>query len=153
MLEYFGTCFYSLIMLFSQCLPNRICIYKQCKLFDKMLLVRLVTTPQMSQAEIISVLKNFSEHREVPNKRVLVITSLTLQIKTMVTNCYYLIADCERSFSDMNRIKSAERSRLKDILNSLMRIYSLRGNEGEFRDILKKDLEKVSKKVAYKLWK
>ena len=53
----------------------------------------------------------------------------------------------------MNRIKSAERSRLKDTLNSLMRIYSLRGNEGEFRDILKKDLEKVSKKVAYKLWK
>ena len=99
MLEYFGTCFYSLIMLFSQCFPA---LYF-----------------------LLSV-------------------SLVMPIAT---------ADCERSFSDMNRIKSAERSRLKDILNSLMRIYSLRGNEGEFRDILKKNLEQVSKKVAYKLWK
>ena len=35
----------------------------------------------------------------------------------------------------------------------LQRIYSLRGNEGAFRDILKKKLEPVSNKVAYKLWK
>ena len=53
----------------------------------------------------------------------------------------------------MNRIKSAERSRLKDILNSLMRIYSLRGNEEGFREILKKKLKPVAQKVATKLWK
>ena len=38
-------------------------------------------------------------------------------------------------------------------LNSLMRIYSLRGNEEGFREILKKKLKPVAQKVATKLWK
>ena len=62
-------------------------------------------------------------------------------------------ADCERSFSDMNRIKSDERSRLKGILNSLMRIYSLRGNDDDFKEIKRDKMKEVSEKIAFKIWK
>jgi len=36
----------------------------------------------------------------------------------------FCIADCERAFSAINRIKMLKRSRLKDILNSLMLPYT-----------------------------
>ena len=64
----------------------------------------------------------------------------------------FATADCERSFSTMNRIKSAERSRLKEILNSLMRLYTLRGNVDDFKEIKKEKFEEVSSKVAQS-WK
>ena len=37
----------------------------------------------------------------------------------------FATADCERSFSAMNRIKSAERSRLKSILMDLLLLYDI----------------------------
>merc|ERR1712098_729983 len=52
---------------------------------------------------------------------------------------------CERAFSAMNRIKSKERSRMKTLLEDLMRIYTL--NEGDYKRILKKT-KKIAKKVV-----
>ena len=80
----------------------------------------------------------------IPHLRLLLSISLVMPFAT---------ADCERSFSTMNRIKSAERSRMKEILNSLMRIYTLRGNVEDFKEIKKEKFETVSSKVAHKIWK
>merc|ERR1712098_496722 len=56
---------------------------------------------------------------------------------------------CERAFSAMNRIKSKERSRMKTLLEDLMRIYTL--NEGDYKRILKKT-KKIAKKVVRNVW-
>jgi len=56
---------------------------------------------------------------------------------------------CERAFSAMNRIKSKERSRMKKLLEDLMRIYTL--NEGDYKRILKKT-KKIAKKVVRNVW-
>ena len=81
---------------------------------------------------------------EIKNLRVLLSIGLVMPFAT---------ADCERSFSNMNRIKSAERSKLGDILNSLMHIYSLRGRPDGFMKIKKDCFKKVSETVAHKVWK
>ena len=81
---------------------------------------------------------------QIPNLSILLSIGLVRPFAT---------ADCERSFSDMNRIKSAERSKLKDVLNSLMHIYSLRGRSDEFKKIKSDCLKKVRETVAHKIWK
>ena len=52
-------------------------------------------------------------------------------------------ADCERSFSAMNKIKTPTRNKLKDILNDLMILYDLTPKEKESINILK-----LAEKVA-----
>ena len=44
-------------------------------------------------------------------------------------------ADCERSFSLMNKLKRAERTRLKEILNELMLLYDITPSEDATLDI------------------
>ena len=60
----------------------------------------------------------------------------------------FATADCERSFSAMNRIKSPERSRLMDILMHLMLLYDITPEEKANLDI-----NELAKKVVYSLWK
>ena len=60
----------------------------------------------------------------------------------------FATADCERSFSAMNRIKSPERNRLKDILTELMLLYTITSQEKSSLDLLK-----LAKKVVHQLWK
>ena len=59
----------------------------------------------------------------------------------------FCTADCERAFSAMNRIKTPERSRLKDILKSLMLAYTATKEEKD-----KLDITELSKKVATSVW-
>ena len=51
----------------------------------------------------------------------------------------------------MNRIKSAERARMKDILNSLMLMYSM--DKEEMRKIKRDKMKKMAETVAFKIWK
>lgn len=57
-------------------------------------------------------------------------------------------ADCERAFSAMNLIKSKSRNRLKDILRSLMVIYT-----ATREDLDSLDRKKMAEKVARSIWK
>jgi len=62
-------------------------------------------------------------------------------------------ADCERSFSFMNKLKRAERTRLKKILNELMLLYDITPAEKatlDIRDLAQKivDSWKYEKKDA-----
>lgn len=59
----------------------------------------------------------------------------------------FCTADCERSFSAMNFLKSSIRNRLKEILKSLMLLYT--ANKKEIKDI---DLDKCAKKVSTQVW-
>jgi len=59
----------------------------------------------------------------------------------------FCTADCERSFSAMNFLKSKIRNRLKEILKSLMLLYTAPKD-----DIKKIDLKKVATTVATKVW-
>ena len=60
----------------------------------------------------------------------------------------FATADCERSFSAMNRIKSAERSRLKSILMDLLLLYDITPAEKASLDITD-----LARKVLTKVWK
>ena len=60
----------------------------------------------------------------------------------------FATADCERSFSAMNRIKSAERSRLKSILMDLLLLYDITPEEKASLDITD-----LARKVLTKVWK
>ena len=60
----------------------------------------------------------------------------------------FATADCERSFSAMNRIKSAERSRLKYILMDLMLLYDITPEEKASLDITD-----LARKVLNTIWK
>ena len=60
----------------------------------------------------------------------------------------FATADCERSFSAMNRIKSAERSRLKAILMDLMLLYDITPAEKASLDITD-----LARKVLSDVWK
>ena len=60
----------------------------------------------------------------------------------------FATADCERSFSAMNRIKSAERSRLKTILMDLMLLYDITPAEKA-----KLDITDLARKVLNNIWK
>ena len=60
----------------------------------------------------------------------------------------FATADCERSFSAMNRIKSAERSRLKTILMDLMLLYDITPAEKA-----KLDITDLARKVLHNIWK
>tara|TARA_B100000809_G_C14656774_1_gene358042 strand:- start:8 stop:355 length:348 start_codon:yes stop_codon:yes gene_type:complete len=57
-------------------------------------------------------------------------------------------ADCERGFSKMNLIKNKKRTRMKQILESLMLIYT--SDENHMKKI---DLRELSKVLAHRLWK
>ena len=60
-------------------------------------------------------------------------------------------ADCERSFSDLNRIKSSERSKTgEDLLRDLMLMYTM--NTEEMRNLKKEKLREMSEKLAHKVW-
>ena len=58
----------------------------------------------------------------------------------------FCTADCERSFSAMNLIKSDLRNKLKEILNDLMIIYTREKER-------KVDLQQLAKKVVRNVWK
>ena len=60
----------------------------------------------------------------------------------------FATADCVRRFSAMNRIKSAERSCLKDILTELMLLYDITPEEKCSLDLLN-----LVKKVAHQILK
>ena len=60
----------------------------------------------------------------------------------------FATADCERSFSAMNRIKSGERSSLKEILNSLMLLYDITPAEKASLD-----LNKLARELRSNVWK
>ena len=60
----------------------------------------------------------------------------------------FATADCERSFSAMNRIKSGERSRLKDVLNPLMLLYDITPAEKASLD-----LNKLARELRSNVWK
>ena len=55
----------------------------------------------------------------------------------------FCTADCERVFSAMNRIKTLERSRLEDILKSLILAYT-----ATYEEKANVDITELSKKVA-----
>jgi len=55
----------------------------------------------------------------------------------------FCTADCERVFSAMNRIKTVERSRLEDILKSLILAYT-----ATYEEKANVDITELSKKVA-----
>ena len=55
----------------------------------------------------------------------------------------FTTADCERSFSAMNLIKTDSRNRLGDILNELMLLYDMTSEETE-----KIDIKKLAEQVA-----
>ena len=57
-------------------------------------------------------------------------------------------SQCERSFSAMNIIKSKSRNRLKEILNSLMLLYTCSDVEKA-----KLDFDKMAKNVVSQVWK
>ena len=57
-------------------------------------------------------------------------------------------ADCERAFSKMNQIKTAQRNRLGDILRALMVINCARPEDF---DIL--NFDEMAKSVALSTWK
>ena len=59
----------------------------------------------------------------------------------------FCTADCERAFSAINRIKTPERSRLKEILKSLMLAYTATDEEKQNLDITE-----LSSKVATSVW-
>ena len=48
---------------------------------------------------------------------------------------HFVTADCERSFSAMNNIKTAERNKLGEILNELMLLYDMTPEEKASLDI------------------
>ena len=59
--------------------------------------------------------------------------------------------DCERSFLDLNWIKSKERSKTgQDLLKNLMILYSM--NKEEMRGLKKEKLREISKQLAHKVW-
>ena len=60
----------------------------------------------------------------------------------------FTTADCERSFSAMNLIKTDTRNKLGDILNDLMLLYDMTSDEKERIDI-KKLAEKVATSWTY----
>ena len=60
----------------------------------------------------------------------------------------FCTADCERAFSAMNRIRTAERSKLKCILRELMLAYTASDEEEK-----KLDIVKMAEKVATEVWK
>ena len=60
----------------------------------------------------------------------------------------FCTADCERAFSAMNRIETLERSRLKDILKSLIIAYT-----ATYEEKANLDITELSKKVATSFWK
>lgn len=61
-------------------------------------------------------------------------------------------ADCERSFSNLNRIKSKERSKTgEELLRDLMLMYTM--TTEEMRKLKKEKLQEMSEKLAHKVWK
>ena len=60
---------------------------------------------------------------------------------------HFCTADCERAFSKMNRIKSPERSKLKEILKALMLAYD--ANQEEKENL---DEKKLSQEISTKVW-
>ena len=60
----------------------------------------------------------------------------------------FATADCERSFSAMNRIKSSERSKLRNILMDLLLLYDITPQEKATLDI-----EKLAYDVIHNVWK
>ena len=59
-------------------------------------------------------------------------------------------ADCERSFSDLNRIKSKERSKTgQDLLRNLMLLYSM--DKEEMRRLKEEKLREISTELAHKV--
>ena len=60
----------------------------------------------------------------------------------------FATADCERSFSAMNRIKSSERSKLRSILMDLLLLYDINPQEKATLDI-----EKLAYDVIHNVWK
>ena len=60
----------------------------------------------------------------------------------------FATADCERSFSAMNRIKSAERSKLRDILMDVLLLYDITPEEKA-----KLDINKLAYDVIHNVWK
>ena len=57
-------------------------------------------------------------------------------------------AHCERSFSAMNRIKSAERSKFRDILMDVLLLYDITPEEKA-----KLDINKLAYDVIHNVWK
>ena len=81
--------------------------------------------------------------------------------RTSIPSLFFLIsagivipfssADCERSFSDLNRIKSKERSKTgEELLRDLMLIYTM--SVEEMRNLKREKLREMSKKLAHKVW-
>ena len=60
----------------------------------------------------------------------------------------FATADCERSFSAMNRVKSPERSRLGTILSELMLLFDITPEEKWSLDLVK-----LAKELAHIVWK
>ena len=60
----------------------------------------------------------------------------------------FATADCERSFSAMNRIKCSERSKLRGILMDLLLLYDITPEEKTTLDI-----EKLAYDIIHKVWK
>ena len=60
----------------------------------------------------------------------------------------FATADCERAFSAMNRVKSKERSRLKEILNDLLLLYDVTNKEKATIDI-----NKLARELLSNVWK
>ena len=61
-------------------------------------------------------------------------------------------ADCERSISNLNRIKSKERSKTgEELLRDLMLMYTM--TTEEMRKLKKEKLQEMSEKLAHKVWK
>ena len=71
-----------------------------------------------------------------------------LAIFSLILVLPFSTAQCVRSFLAMNIIKSKSRNRLKDILMSLMLLYT--GVDFEKASM---DFDKMSKKVARSVWK
>ena len=63
-------------------------------------------------------------------------------------NSPFATADCERSFTAMNRIKSKERSKLRNILMDLLLLYDITPEEKS-----KLDINKLSYDVIHNVWK
>ena len=60
----------------------------------------------------------------------------------------FATAECERSFSAMNRIKSSERSKLRNILMDLLSLYDITPQEKATLHI-----EKLAYDVIHNVWK
>ena len=60
----------------------------------------------------------------------------------------FATADCERSFSAMNRIKSPERNKLRDILMDLLLLYDITPEEKA-----KFDINKLAYDIIHNVWK